>query len=296
MAALDVALERERGPSWSRCRDAQSRIEPWLENGLRLTKVRLLLARDGVEIPYPTLHPPLQSDLRAVGRPEGKLRTLRAVKRSWLLLSKLVPPQSPGEPVGDRPAVRGEDGVRKRLLAVLHLDRQEEASHGSFRSVRRETATDAEPDGRTGEKEDGADERATRAGGHVHATRSRFSSHAGPRVSPRSRCGRRRYRTPIRRGRRGSNRRVVQLRHHIQIDQPSRGSEHDIEVARWARRRAGRSADEGTTAGASRASLGTNRSTPAATYSLARVLYELFTGKRLRASRRLSAVCSCQNP
>jgi hypothetical protein len=56
VAALDTTTERERGASWSRCLDAQSRIEGWLKNGLRLTKVRKLLIRDGIEIPYPTLH------------------------------------------------------------------------------------------------------------------------------------------------------------------------------------------------------------------------------------------------
>ncbi|MHC4410107.1 MAG: Mu transposase domain-containing protein, partial [Planctomycetota bacterium] len=48
--------EREYGPSWSRCLAAQGRIEGWLKKGLRLTKVRKLLIRDGIEIPYATLH------------------------------------------------------------------------------------------------------------------------------------------------------------------------------------------------------------------------------------------------
>jgi hypothetical protein len=56
VAALETTTERERGPSWSRCLDARSRIEGWLKGGLRLTKVRKLLIRDGIEIPYPTLH------------------------------------------------------------------------------------------------------------------------------------------------------------------------------------------------------------------------------------------------
>jgi hypothetical protein len=56
VAALDSAPERERGPSWSRCVEQRSRIEGWLQQGLRLTKARKLLVRDGIEIPYPTLH------------------------------------------------------------------------------------------------------------------------------------------------------------------------------------------------------------------------------------------------
>ncbi len=51
VAALDTSPDRARGPSWSRCLDAQSRIEGWLGGGLRLTKVRKLLIRDGIEIP-----------------------------------------------------------------------------------------------------------------------------------------------------------------------------------------------------------------------------------------------------
>ena len=53
---LEVTPERERGPSWQKCLDKRSRIESWLRDGLRLTKVRKLLVRDGTDIPYPTLH------------------------------------------------------------------------------------------------------------------------------------------------------------------------------------------------------------------------------------------------
>jgi hypothetical protein len=56
VAALDASPERERGPSWSRCLEVQSRIEGWLRDGLRLTKVRKLLTREGTEIPYATLY------------------------------------------------------------------------------------------------------------------------------------------------------------------------------------------------------------------------------------------------
>jgi len=56
VAALDTRPDRERGASWSRCVESRSRIERWLKEGLRLTKVRKLLIRDGIDIPYPTLH------------------------------------------------------------------------------------------------------------------------------------------------------------------------------------------------------------------------------------------------
>ena len=45
VARLDGTPERERGPSWSRCLEQRSRIEGWLREGLRLTKVRKLLVR-----------------------------------------------------------------------------------------------------------------------------------------------------------------------------------------------------------------------------------------------------------
>lgn len=56
VARLDATPERERGPSWARCVEQRSHIEGWLREGLRLTKIRKLLVRNGVEIPYATLH------------------------------------------------------------------------------------------------------------------------------------------------------------------------------------------------------------------------------------------------
>lgn len=56
VATLDAAPERERGPSWVLCLEQRDRIERWLGSDLRLTKVRKLLHRNGIIIPYPTLH------------------------------------------------------------------------------------------------------------------------------------------------------------------------------------------------------------------------------------------------
>lgn len=56
VAAIEAAPERPRGPSWALCLGQRDRIETWLGNGLRLTKVQRLLGRNGIEIPYPTLH------------------------------------------------------------------------------------------------------------------------------------------------------------------------------------------------------------------------------------------------
>ena len=68
LAALDddlvaaVAAEaqpgkgRSRGEGWAVCETHREFIEQLLEQGVRLTKVRKLLLRQGVEVEYPTLH------------------------------------------------------------------------------------------------------------------------------------------------------------------------------------------------------------------------------------------------
>jgi hypothetical protein len=54
--SLRLQPERARGESWERCVEHRERIEQLLGQRLRLTKVRKLLRRDGVTIPYATLH------------------------------------------------------------------------------------------------------------------------------------------------------------------------------------------------------------------------------------------------
>jgi hypothetical protein len=56
VAALQPEGGRPRGESWQRCGEQRAAIEGWLTQGLRLTKIRKLLIRQGVAIPYPTLH------------------------------------------------------------------------------------------------------------------------------------------------------------------------------------------------------------------------------------------------
>ena len=56
LLALHPAGGRPRGDAWARCVDHRATIERWLGDGLRLTKIRKLLVRQGVEIAYPTLH------------------------------------------------------------------------------------------------------------------------------------------------------------------------------------------------------------------------------------------------
>jgi transposase len=56
LLALHPAGGRPRGDGWARCLDQRPAIERWLGDGIRLTKIRKLLVRHGVEIAYPTLH------------------------------------------------------------------------------------------------------------------------------------------------------------------------------------------------------------------------------------------------
>lgn len=56
LLALQPAAGRPRGDGWARCGEQRAAIERWLKDGLRLTKIRKLLARQGVVIAYPTLY------------------------------------------------------------------------------------------------------------------------------------------------------------------------------------------------------------------------------------------------
>jgi transposase len=56
LLALHPSGGRPRGDGWSRCVAQRAQIERWLAEGLRLTKIRKLLVRQGIEIAYPTLH------------------------------------------------------------------------------------------------------------------------------------------------------------------------------------------------------------------------------------------------
>ena len=56
LLALHPGGGRPRGDGWARCGDQREAIRRWLAEGIRLTKIRKLLARQGVLIAYPTLH------------------------------------------------------------------------------------------------------------------------------------------------------------------------------------------------------------------------------------------------
>lgn len=56
LLALHPAGGRPRGEGWAVCATHRPRIERWLADGVRLTKIRKLLARQGVVLAYPMLY------------------------------------------------------------------------------------------------------------------------------------------------------------------------------------------------------------------------------------------------
>src|SRR5512136_1089125 len=56
LLALHPPAIRPHGDSWALCEAQRKAIEEWLGTGLRLTKIRKLLGRRGVAVPYATLH------------------------------------------------------------------------------------------------------------------------------------------------------------------------------------------------------------------------------------------------
>src|SRR6516165_8911327 len=56
LLSLQPTGGRPRGEGWTRCQEQRERIQAWLSSGLRLTKIRKLLARQNVLIAYPTLY------------------------------------------------------------------------------------------------------------------------------------------------------------------------------------------------------------------------------------------------
>ncbi len=56
LLALHPSGGRPRGDGWDRCAAEQDAIARWLRDGVRLTKIRKLLQRQGVLVAYPTLY------------------------------------------------------------------------------------------------------------------------------------------------------------------------------------------------------------------------------------------------
>jgi transposase len=56
VAALAPDTGRPHGDGWKRCEAERAAIEKLVTDGVRLSKVRRLLHRRGIDVPYPTLH------------------------------------------------------------------------------------------------------------------------------------------------------------------------------------------------------------------------------------------------
>lgn len=56
VATLAGTPTRQHGEAWQRCQEHRAVVEQKLGAGVRLSKVRRLLLRDGIDIPYSTLH------------------------------------------------------------------------------------------------------------------------------------------------------------------------------------------------------------------------------------------------
>ena len=56
MGALHASPGRTHGDTWAQCQGQRGFIEPLLKQRVRLSKIRRLLVRHGVRVPYPTLH------------------------------------------------------------------------------------------------------------------------------------------------------------------------------------------------------------------------------------------------
>ena len=56
MAGAAAERRASHGEDWTRCSEQREVIQHWLVEGLRLTKIRKLLAWQGVSIGYPTLY------------------------------------------------------------------------------------------------------------------------------------------------------------------------------------------------------------------------------------------------
>ncbi len=108
IAALQPTVVRAHGDAWQRCIEERREIEEQLGRGVRLSKLRRLLLRRGVDIPYSTLHRFAVIEL-GFGRRAATVR---------------VEDGAPGEEVqldtGWMPHLEpGEDGRRRRFRAWI---------------------------------------------------------------------------------------------------------------------------------------------------------------------------------
>jgi transposase len=78
VAALSVVPTREHGDAWRRCEEHRQFIEDKLKDRVKLTKVRRLLRRRNVVVPYSTLHRFVVTEL-GFGRPQVTLPVMDGV-------------------------------------------------------------------------------------------------------------------------------------------------------------------------------------------------------------------------
>lgn len=96
LLALHPLGGRPRGDGWAVCAQHRDRIERWLADGVRLTKIRKLLARQGVVLAYPLLYRFAVEQLR-FGRPTTTIPVLDG---------------EPGHDYGQRRIMESRDGDR----------------------------------------------------------------------------------------------------------------------------------------------------------------------------------------
>jgi hypothetical protein len=134
LLALHPAGGRPRGDGLARCQEQRAAIERWLGDGLRLTKIRKLLVRHGVEIAYPTLHRfavlELQFGKAATTIPvlDGEPGHELQIDTGWVGWLTL--------PQGKTRRFRGVDLYRRALAAPLRLSDLRGNDGARDRSVR----------------------------------------------------------------------------------------------------------------------------------------------------------------
>jgi hypothetical protein len=70
--ALQAAPERPLGEAWQRCEGERERIASWVGAGVRLSKARRLLQREGIDVPTRVFPPAARPSLRSARDVTGK--------------------------------------------------------------------------------------------------------------------------------------------------------------------------------------------------------------------------------
>ena len=83
LVALHRTTRRERGTGWAECALEREFIRKHLDGGVRLTKVRKLLRRQGVVVSYATLVPPENSNPPPPGAEMVVRQGILSGERPW---------------------------------------------------------------------------------------------------------------------------------------------------------------------------------------------------------------------